>query len=202
SPQAPAPRAHDEVGEHRARRERAALLDAEGAADARGAALALLAEHDLDDAVAAVRRDRAGGGTHAESVGRFERDVERAVVALLGAVHGAISAVRRQRAVGVAGAVAAIIDAVVALLERHGDDAVAAGRHAARTIRLAVAGHAVVSARTVIAYLVAFQHAVAADRTARGRDVGEPGQRQPVGRRHRVALGLAHVDRVHATIDQ
>src|SRR5579872_6803858 len=93
----------------------ASLLDDRVVAvEAARAALALLAELQLDDAVAAVRRDGARRGALPRAVGGG--GVHRAVVALLGAAHGAVAAVRRQRAIRIAGAVGPVIGAVVALL--------------------------------------------------------------------------------------
>src|SRR6201999_851421 len=94
---------------------------------------------------------------HRLTVRRREGDVLGAVIALLGAAHFAITAVRRQRAVFVAGAVRAAVHAVITILTRV-FDAVAAAEVAVRVAR--IGGKPV--ARAVVTLLVRIQLTVAA----------------------------------------
>src|SRR5690606_21186484 len=105
----------------------AALLHADDPAGRRAVrpAIALLVEAGLDASIAAVRSPGAEIGAGVLSVG--VRIVVVAVVALFGTILGTVPAVRRERAVLVAGAVAAVVDAVVALLARVLDAVAAVG---------------------------------------------------------------------------
>ena len=80
--------------------------------------VALLAELCLHAAVTAESRPAAKRRADALTVSRARRYVGRPSVALLEAVSHAIATIRRERAIGPAGAVASVIDAVVAILAR------------------------------------------------------------------------------------